>query len=90
MDGTRSELLENFRRKEFIKDHLMNYSQMIKEIYPESRFVLNPKLILDRYDVFLSIMKMIESGDLQKIYDSVSEKEFEDIYKRIESQIFKD
>ena len=86
---SRSELIDHYKQKEYIKKHLLDYANLFKEIYSESKFALNTKLILDRYDAFFGIMKMIELGELQKIYDSVSEKQFENIYQRIEAMILK-
>jgi hypothetical protein len=81
--------LNNFTTKQFIETHLQEYSNIIKNFSPESRFVLNPKLILERYDVFLWIMRMMQMGDLEKIYHSLGDKEFNKFYMILESNLLK-
>jgi len=69
----RKELIDNFTNKEYLKKHILDYGELIaNEFHPNTLFKKNPKLVLDRFDVFYLVMNMIKNGDLKDIRSSVT------------------
>lgn len=92
----RNELLENYMNKEYLKNHKKEYSELISnEFYLETRFIKNPNLIFERFDVFILIINMIKNGDLETLRGSVRPMtlEFLELRKQLgilEDQMFRE
>jgi len=92
----RNGLLENYMNKEYLKNHKKEYSELISnEFYSETRFIKNPNLIFERFDVFILIMNMIKNGDLDRLRCSVRPMtlEFLELKKQLgilEDQMFRE
>jgi hypothetical protein len=91
----RNELLKHYLNKEYIKKNMNHYADLIsKEFYSETRFKKNPKFILERFDVFVLIMNMINNNDFESLYRTVipMSVEFRELMKQLgilEDQMFR-
>lgn len=84
----RNFLLEESRKIDFVKKNLGEYVNLIYNyFYPNSKFVKNPDLILENFDLFLIIISIIESGYLEKKFGNISDsnrlKKIEKIYSKV-------
>jgi hypothetical protein len=92
----RNELLNKFVDKEYVKNHLEEYIELIEnEFYSNTRFRKNPNLILEEkgFNVFQTIINMIKNGDMESLYSFVEpmSEEYRQLVKEIgilESQMF--
>jgi hypothetical protein len=74
----------------------VDYANLIyNDFYPDSKFVKNPDLILNNFDLFLVIVSIIQSGYLEKKFGTISDsnrlKKIEKIYskiRKIEEKLF--
>jgi hypothetical protein len=88
-------LLKNSRNKEYVWKHLRNYSELLyNDFHEKTRFAKNPKLIMERFDVFDFVIQMIKNGEIDKLYDSIKplSKEYDELVKNLyelESQLFR-
>jgi hypothetical protein len=91
----RKELLNNYMNKEFLKQNLIQYGDLISnDFHSETRFKKNPNLILDRFDIFIWIMNMIKNRDFESLRNSVNPMtpEFLELNKQLrilEDQMFR-
>ena len=84
---SRKELLENYRNKEYLKKHLEDYGNLLmNEFHENTKFSKNPNLILDKMDPFFFIMNMIQNGELEQLYQTVTPltKEYYELLKALE------
>jgi hypothetical protein len=92
---SREDLLKYYMNKDYIEQHLNHYAEFIsKEFHYETRFKKNPHLILDRFDVFILIMNMIQNKDFENLYRTVNPMtlEFRELSKQLgilEDQMFR-
>jgi prefoldin subunit 5 len=83
-------LIKKSKNIEFVKKHLVDYVNLIyNDFFSESRFVKNPDLILEKFDLFGVVISIVSTYYLEKSFANISDRYNLENIERIESEIKK-
>jgi hypothetical protein len=83
-------LIRKSKNKEFVRKHLVDYVNLIyNDFFSESRFVKNPDLILEKFDLFGVIISILSTYYLEKNIENYSDKNKLEYIEILETEIKK-
>ncbi len=81
-------LIKKSNNINFVKKHLVDYVNLIyNDFFSESRFVKNPDLILEKFDLFQIIISIIHTNYLENHFKNLSDENKLENIQKIESKI---